>query len=94
MTDVDARLKALLGEGPPPATDPRFRLAVFERVERCRAGWRLALVFGVGAVATAGAVAFAPQLNAALGPSEMVSAGVMIALAITAWGVLQIRRPI
>ena len=94
MTDVDARLKALLAEASPPAMDPGFRLAVFERVERRRAGLRLALVLGVGAVATAGAVVFGPQLNAALGPSVMVSAGVMIALATTAWGVLQIRRPI
>jgi len=94
MTDVDARLKTLLAQAAPPAMDPRFRLAVFERVERRRAGVRLALVIAAGALATAGAVAFGPQLTRALGPGVMVSAGVMIAVGTTAWGVLQIRRPI
>ena len=94
MTDADARLKALLGEDVPPAMDARFRVAVFERMEKRQAARKLVLVIGAGAAATVLTGILAPQLSHVLAPGALLVAGSVLAGAASLWGVLQIRRPI
>jgi hypothetical protein len=94
MTDADARLKALLAEAPPPAMDARFRLEVLERIERRRAGGRLAVVLGAGVIATAAVAAISPQLDQIVSPTLLMVAGSMMATGATVWGVMQMRQPI
>ena len=94
MTDVDARLKAMFAADAPPALDARFRLAVYERMEKRQAASRLALVVGIGAVATIGTALLAPQLNQLLPPNVMLVACGLLGAAASVWGVLQMRRPI
>ncbi len=94
MTDADVKLKALFAAEVPPAMDAHFRLAVFERMEKRQAALKLAVVVGVGVLATAGTAVLSPQLNQLLPPGMMLVAGGALATAASVWGVLQIRRPI
>ena len=94
MTDADARLKALFQQDAPPQMDAHFRLAALERIERRRAGVRLAVVAAAGAAATAAAAMLGPQLTQSLGGWPIIAASVAIAVAATGWGVMQMRRPI
>ncbi len=94
MTDVDARLRALLREDAPPARDSHFRLAVLERMERRHAVRKLAAVGGLGLAATALTIVLAPELSRMLAPNVLLLAGGFLGLAAGAWGVLQIQRPV
>ena len=94
MTDADARLKALFAANVPPAMDARFRLAAMERIERRRMGGQMAMLAAAGGAATAAAALLGPQLTVDLGGLPVILASVGVALAATAWGVMQMRRPI
>jgi len=94
MTEADDRLKALLQADLPPGPDARFRLAVLERMERRRAGVRLAVVVVAGLAASAGAAVLGPQLSADFSRTALVVASLLIAAAATGWGVMQMSRPI
>ncbi|MBA2587106.1 MAG: hypothetical protein H0U98_00605 [Alphaproteobacteria bacterium] len=59
----DADLKALLMAGAPPASDPRFVLAVMTRIEQRRFRRELAMILGLGACAMALLVLMAPSLQ-------------------------------
>jgi len=94
MTDADLKLKALFRAEPPPVLDARFRLAVLERMERRRAQVKLGLLLAIGLVATVAAAACGPALSASVGQLPLAVIGVMVALGTTAWGVMQLHRPI
>ncbi len=94
MTDADARLKAMFAADVPPAMDARFRLDALERIERRRMRGRLALLALAGGAVTVAAVVLGPQLTVDIGNQALIVASVLIALAATGWGVMQIRRPI
>ena len=94
MTDADARLKALLAEDAPAAADPRFRLAVLERIEKRQATQKLALVIGLGLPATALTAVLSPQLSQLAAPGAMLLVGSALGGAASLWALMQIRRPI
>ena len=94
MTDADAKLKALLRAEPDPAPDPRFRLAVLERIEHRQARVKLGLVLALGSAATAAMALLGPQLSQSLGNTALVIAGLSIAGAAMAWSAMQVQRPI
>ena len=94
MTDADSRLKTLLAEQAPAATDPHFRLSVLERIEKRQAARKLALVLGLGAVATALTAVIAPQLSRVVAPGAMLLVGSALGGAASLWALMQIRRPI
>ena len=94
MTDADAKLRAFLRAEPEPAMDPRFRLAVLERIERRQARAKLALVVGLGSAATLAVGFLGPELTAGFGRTAMVVVSLGIAGAAMAWSALQLQRPI
>ncbi len=94
MTDADARLKAFLAEDAPGATDPRFRLAVLERIEKRQAARKLALVIGLGVPATVLAAILSPQLSHLAPPGAMLLVGAALGGAASLWALMQMRRPI
>ena len=59
----DADLKALLMAGAPPASDPRFVLAVMARIEQRRFHRELTMILGLGTCAMALLVLLAPSLQ-------------------------------
>jgi hypothetical protein len=95
MTDADAKLKALLRAAEPePAMDPRFRLAVIERIERRQARVKLALVFAAGSAGVAALALLGPQLTQGLGQTALVAASLGIAGAAMVWSARLLHRPI
>ena len=59
----DADLKNLLMAGAPPASDPRFVLAVMTRIEQRRFRRELTMILGLGACAMALLALLAPSLQ-------------------------------
>ena len=92
MTDMDDRLALLLREDLPPARDPSFRLAVFDRIERRRLQAQVALLVSVSLLTGLVLWTFAPVVTAWFASWAQVIAVLSTAAALV-WACIAIVRP-
>jgi hypothetical protein len=76
----DTQLTALFTTDAPPATDPRFVVAVMARIEQRRFRRELAMTVGLAACAVALLALLAPTLETAWQGSFAAASNVVIAL--------------